>query len=437
MAIGGADGNSLHIIDVTTPTPNGGAVFQGIDGAVTYTRSEDAGATWNVVHATLPDADSTIYANGMGADSYSIDANGSTVAIAAGRIDIDWAIWKSTDNGTTWAKTIVNDFPFDNYDDVNSITDVNLDGYADTVLTVDGKVEVLVDNNGMVHAWAGAMLIFDDVIADPLGLFLSTDGLLYWNESMGPDSSVVIAQSPDIDLSGTLDFAYDYAPRYGNGGQTTQPSAAIDPFGNIIVSYVTLIENTTSGNPTPLDFSYRNNFMMGSGDNGATWNTAVNIGNSNYDECVFASVSRSVVNNCVDVIWQQDGLPGIAVQPPIDGDQTSHPYGNNDIIHDCIDITTLGLTVGINEIEEAQLNLNLYPNPASDKVRIEVSLEKDADIQFEVLNALGQVVYNIDAIQYASGKHVIELDVNAWNSGMYFVNATIGESNKSIKFVVN
>lgn len=80
---------------------------------------------------------------------------------------------------------MIMDFPFTKYDGTTQISDVDGDGVADTLLTTDGSYAILIDNNGMVHAFAGAMLILDDDPTTNVGLFLSTDGSMYWNESMG------------------------------------------------------------------------------------------------------------------------------------------------------------------------------------------------------------------------------------------------------------
>ncbi|HMT30908.1 MAG TPA: hypothetical protein PKD91_16675, partial [Bacteroidia bacterium] len=88
---------------------------------------------------------------------------------------------------------------------------------ADTVLTTDGSYAFLIDNNGMVHAFAGAMLVLDDDPTTALGLFLSTDGLLYWNESFGTNPPVVIATAPDLDGSGAADAFAGRTERSGRG----------------------------------------------------------------------------------------------------------------------------------------------------------------------------------------------------------------------------
>ncbi len=419
---GGSNGNSLHSIAITLPTANQGAIYNGLNGCPLYYRSEDGGLTYNINGIQLSGVDSNLY-EGWSADAYAIDASGSTVAITHGQITEDWAMWKSTDNGTTWTKTIIQDFPFTKYDDVTSITDVDGDGIGDTVQTTDHKVAVLVDNNGMVHCWAGAMLVLDDDPATALGLFLSTDALLYWNESMGSNPPVVIAVAPDLDGDGFAGtFAVDGVPRYGNGGFASQPDAAIDPNGQIVVSFVAPIELTTSGLPSPYDFSFRNSFLITSTDNGATWGNPYRIDQSDFDEKVFTTLSRNIVNGCVDVMWMQDALPGIAVQPPVTNDQNSHPFGNNDIMHDCISLALL--PTGIEQLNTSNSNLfTVTPNPTNGLVNLNFNSVKNTSVKIEVLNITGQIVISnqIDL----NGKVIHSLDLSTLSNGIYAVNAIV------------
>lgn len=345
LAAGGPDGNSLHALMITLPTPNAGAVFNGLDGCPIYQRSLDNGQTWDITNK-IPDGVDSTNTSGWSGDSYTIASKGNTVAFVHGQVTDDWAVWISHDNGDTWTKTVIMDFPFVKYDDVNNMTDVDGDGVADTVLTTDHKMAILIDNNGMVHCWAGALYVLDLDIPSQLGLFLSTDALLYWNESMGSAQPVVIAQTPDVDGDGQLTFAPNYVPRYGNGGQCSQPYAAIDASGTIIVSFAAPLENSTTGT-TGADYSYRNIWMIGSTDNGVTWSDPIQVAGSEFDEAVFGSLARDI-NGCVDLVYQMDGLPGIAVQPP-NSNQAFHPFSSNDIMHDCIPVTSI---VGIKEIQQ-------------------------------------------------------------------------------------
>ena len=427
-AAGGADGNTLHLIDISYPTLNGGVLVNGLDGCLSYSRSIDGGNNWDIVRALPPGVNDTEY-DGFRADGYAIDAKGSTVAFVSGNITDDWALWKSTDNGDNWTRTVIQDFPFTKYDDLTQITDIDGDGIADTLLTTDGAYAIVIDNNGMVHAFAGAMLVLDNDPTAALGLFLSTDGLLYWNESMGSNPPVVIATAPDLDGSGQADdFADDLGGRYGNDGICSMPSAGIDAAGNLFVSYCPLIEGTDSGNPSPLAFSYRNVYLMGSTDGGAFWSSGVNVSNSQFDEAVFCSMAKNV-DACVHLLWQQDGAPGYSVPP-----NGEHPIGNNDMVHDCYD-KTLVLS-SINETLANGVAVSLFPNPATNNLTISYNVEQPIELMVEIRNIMGQVIaeFTRDAVK---GTNNILVDVTKYSSGVYTINTIMGEKVFSTKFVKN
>ncbi|MFM8916892.1 MAG: hypothetical protein ACKOGP_04015, partial [Bacteroidota bacterium] len=133
-AAGGPDGNTVHMIDISYPTGNGGTAVNGLNGCLSYSRSLDGGQNWDVLRVIPPGIDSTTY-NGFRADAYAMDAKDNVVAFISGNLTDDWALWKSTDNGSTWTRTVMLDFPFTKYDDVTQTTDVDGDGVADTLLT--------------------------------------------------------------------------------------------------------------------------------------------------------------------------------------------------------------------------------------------------------------------------------------------------------------
>lgn len=432
LAAGGANGNTLHALMITLPTGNGGALYNGLNGCPIYQRSQDNGATWDITNLVPVGVDDQTY-NGWSADAYAIDARGNTVAFTHGQITEDWAMWKSTDNGNTWTKTIIWDFPFTKYNDTQSITDVDGDGIADTVLTVDHKVAILIDNNGMVHCWVGAVYVIDADVAGPLGLFLSTDALLYWNESMGSNGPVVIAQTPDIDGDGVLTFAQDYIPRYGNGGQCSQPHAAIDASGNIIVSFVAPLENSSSGN-SGYDYSYRSIWMIGSTDGGNTWTDPVQVAGSDFDEAVFGALARDIQGNCVDLVYQFDGLPGIAVQPPGNPpNQAYHPFGNNDIVHDCIPLTSV---LGIKDVQALPASVSVHPNPVSDMLNVSVNAKGAQKIKISITDITGKVMYSDLMNTAGTGLFNFSHSVKNFAKGMYLLSINADGAVSTSKFVV-
>ncbi|UKN00883.1 Omp28-related outer membrane protein [Paracrocinitomix mangrovi] len=78
-------------------------------------------------------------------------------------------------------------------------------------------------------------------------------------------------------------------------------------------------------------------------------------------------------------------------------------------------------------IEENELNavLSIYPNPSTDITNVKVELKEAADMQIEIINALGQVVYVESANNLGAGTYTYQIDVNGFAKGFYTVKTTI------------
>ncbi|MFQ5334940.1 MAG: sialidase family protein, partial [Flavobacteriales bacterium] len=191
MAVGGSNGQTIHVIGLTTPVGNGGNPYNGLDGALLYSRSQDGGVTWDILAVQITGADTSNF-SGFSGDSYCIDARGDVVAIVASGLGDGIAMWKSTDNGSTWtmswpAKPQIPKFA----EDVHN-TDIILNG--DSMYSSDGTSAVLIDNNDVVHAFWGRQYIINDDITDGLlSYFPGINAIDYWNENMGEDNHDSIA----------------------------------------------------------------------------------------------------------------------------------------------------------------------------------------------------------------------------------------------------
>lgn len=110
MITNGPDNQNIHILALTGPVAAGGNLFQGLDGAIVYTRSLDGGSTWEEWRVL----------DGMTAQDYLgfndthtwAQAKGDTLAFVVGYRWYDLFIMKSLDNGASWTKTLLWPCPF-------------------------------------------------------------------------------------------------------------------------------------------------------------------------------------------------------------------------------------------------------------------------------------------------------------------------------------
>ncbi len=82
-------------------------------------------------------------------------------------------------------------------------------------------------------------------------------------------------------------------------------------------------------------------------------------------------------------------------------------------------------------------NFTIYPNPASDRVWLEWSLEKDADLRISLLNLNGQVLLENQTLSLSQGSHRSHIDISNLPKGMYLVRLSSRKGVVSRKLVVN
>ena len=351
-AAGGLDGNTIHMIAVTASANFGGTPFNGLDGALVYYRSQDGGDTWDITDMQLPGMDTSMY-NGMNGDVYAIAAQGETVVVAY--FD-DWGdsyIVKSTANGdsASWTKTTFLDFPVDKYT-MDDGLDLDNDDTLDMVYSTDNYGSLILDDNGNAHIFYGVMMYTDDDLSDASSSwFPAINGIAYWNESFGPDTTPAtvqdtslwysdmmnnhwIMQAPDLNNDGQvagIDSVGGYALYYAS--RASMPNAGIDAAGNIWLTFSGYTETADNGTQV-----FRHLYITKSEDGGVTWKNPVDVTPhdswSGMQECVFGSMSPDV-DNKIRIVYQLDFEPGLAVR----GDEDM--VDNNDIVY--LEIDTVGL----------------------------------------------------------------------------------------------
>ena len=438
--IGGANQQTIHMVGVIANTALGGTIYNGLDGALVYYRSQDGGSTWDIKDLQLPTLDSTKYL-GFSGDSYAIASNGETVVVAYfGGLD-DSAIIKSTDNGNTWNATSFLDFPVDKYAPDAGI-DLDNDGLMDSLYSTDGTGALLLDDNNMAHVFYGNMLLLDADLTDGnTSYFASTNGLMYWNENMGADDYAsnpisspslwfsnlgqMIASAQDTDGDNLLNYV-DYPTYYMS--LTCMPNAGIDANGNIFVSYSELMENIDNGSQ-----NFRHVNVIKSMDGGVNWSAPTDVTPHNAwsgaQECVFATIDRNV-DDKIRLIYQKDFEPGLAVR----GDEDIIDV--NEIIYLEIDTTELNNT-STNISEISSLNtISIYPNPTASFTNVNLYSSVNKNIILRLTNIIGKIVSEVN-IHVVSGNNNINLDVSNLKTGIYFINSESINESKSIKLIIS
>ena len=428
--VGGADGNTIHAICITAPEGNGGVLYNGQDGALIYMRSTDGGANWDM--QTFAELDTSAFAGGFVADSYAIHAEGETVAFAVFNGFYDTFAMISEDNGATWSYEAIVDFPVDNYVlDSGALLDTTIADAVDAsgnamFFNADRAGDVLVDEAGGVHVFFGAMFYADSDTTDGTSSYYPyTNGLEYWRNDMGPDTTVTIAYAYDIDGSGTLDFEDEIAGYFV--GISSQASAGqVVESNTIVVAYSALMENFSTGVQ-----NYRHCYVVHSTDLGETWNseTACDVTpDLDFDliEAVYPCIPPRISGGELNLTYQRDFEPGLHVR----GDED--PIDINDIVglsmmvedlDDCADVEFEDF-VGIGEI--AEVGFGLFPNPA-DAV-VEVVLDElliGAEVR---IRDLGGRLVRFERVQ----GRIARMDVSNLTPGVYTVEVS-GSGVRSIE----
>ena len=431
VATGGPDGNTIHAVAVSLATTFGGEVYKGMDQHPLYYRSTDGGATWDKVDVIIPGLDSSAYL-GVAGEAYNISANGQTVAIGVFDAWGDVAVFKSTDNGETWSKSIINDFPLDKYDGSGyGPGDVPYDPVPDdsvSIFTADYSGSVLVDDNGKVHVFFSIIYVFAQ--GNSFFLNLVADGIAYWNEDFSPGELAIIGAAPDIDGDGLINVQGTYSQlRYNNTNLTSFPTSGQDEQGNLYVVFNTLREDLVSFKNVP----YRHAFIVKSTDGGLSWSEPFDLINSDvseffdFIEAAYPSIPARIGNR-IDLVYMQDYEPGLTPQGIMIAEQfIMHVAYNKDTFEPNFS----------EQILQPDNKVTLNPNPASQTTSVFFELNSFSNVTIRIVSLTGTEVYFKKIKNLPAGRHSHRLNLNALAPGLYFIQLQIGAMQFNKKLIVN
>jgi len=421
-----ASGNYVHTISVV----NNDDPYLGQQPSPMYSRSSDFGLSWGTQMTQIDGMDQSFF-NAWSGDSYAIDAKGSTVAFVVFSDLADMVMWKSNDNGDSWAKTIINDFPIDLYDDAGgTLLDYDSDGIADSCYSTGGSGDIAIDNNGKVHVVFTRMRYLDtEPSVAGYSFFPYTDYVMYWNEDRGAGTFQgmtgpslfdfgtaqldTIGWVPDLNENGDYDFPTVGAGEYPFGmyydALSCMPNIGVDADNNLYVAYATVMEGDQylNATATPNAQQYKHVFITKRCANG-TWNAPVDV--TTIDganaENVYPSLARLVDAN-VHLMVQWDGEPGVKLKEDTD------PTTDNYMIYKAIPVAEFGTcSVAVND--KKLTGISVYPNPTSQYVNV----TGDNLVKISIYNILGSEVLTVNAdnnlktvdlTQYPVGTYILKI----------------------------
>lgn len=399
-------------------------VKNGVRAPMVYSRYQFSTNTWVNQDLTLPGYDSTLLREGSN-DNYALDAKGNNVAVVMGGLFNSLVLWKSSDNGANWTRTILDTF------------DANYEFDKDTLLARsgnNGSVNVLIDNNGKAHVFSGLCRISDSIMNDGSYTFTWSrviggvnDGILYWNEYT-PDSGLRIiatAVGPTVNDSAIGNASFETANRYGISN-STWPSAGIDADGRVFLTYSALTPTDVSGQ----DFNYRDVFITYTGDSGATWATPVNMTSwlSFNREEAYPTMARDV-NERVHLTYLNKAAPGSTIT---DNSEVFDIYYLGVPL-----VSVLNNSLGFNENRNDLFSIDQnFPNPFHASTTIPVKLTRPADVNVSVVSLIGQTIYSKTFTNNATGVNNLNVELNNAKPGIYFYTVEAGEYKITRKMIV-
>jgi len=248
--------------------------------------------------------------------------------------------------------------------------------------------------------------------------------------SVNPNVKVLVGSAPKYGVYGStsalLFYLHEFWKVAGKPGHLLIGEADLSAFGDPGVSYYYAYSDGASGGTAPTIA------LSVSEDCGVTWKsintvtcketgqptTSGNIYDPKSGEYMHVVTPLSAYKN-KNVLIRITGTPGT--------------HGNALLIDDIQIGSSAKLSVSNKFANNA--HVSIYPNPLTDIAQVDYELAKPSAVNFNVYNALYQLVYSRNLDQQASGSHEEAFDFSTLNSGVYTLTISSGESVSTKMFI--
>lgn len=208
-----------------------------------------------------------------------------------------------------------------------------------------------------------------------------------------------------------------------------QTWAAIAP-GQELLSYYT----TPLGPVPPSMVAQHDGVLFVTTDKGLRYTTDLGASWTVVDEVPFFA---KVMDLPTDTLWS-DEIPASATYIIREGHLYALSQGHGIFrtsLEPIIGQSTASISPSQPRAATADIEVRVFPNPASDMARMEIDVPQAAHLRIEVLDLLGQRVVTIsDHALFPQGKHLRHFDTSAWPSGLYLIRFQVNGKSFVQKF---
>ena len=449
VATTGDNNDIIHVFAGSQTTNNEGTNTV----AQFYCRSTD-GENWEVNWSPLYNDNEHI--DSYSADDYAISANGNTIAVVyVGSLTHHAVMYKSTDDGLTWERKVIWENPYYGFDwsTPESV-------YIDTMYG-PAHASIAVGFDGVAHVALSTYAYKHGEVGDTYSIWsgLMSDGIAYWNDTqetieapngnphhalrcwwieggmigeLSCDTTRFCGWVPphqELYWSEYDPSTYQYNENdyfYAMHGTSAYPSIAVDPQGNLALSYCSIDLNRDDMYNSA--YYYRSAFVSYKAYDQNYWVVAADNLTSDFMHSMDEVTAVNAVSTPtrVNEWWfaaQHDEQPGFYW-----GNDASQTNATSNSIWV---FKVSGEGINVEDAEAVDVVYNVYPNPASEMIFVSSSMDADATVTFT--NLAGQTVKVVNA-NLTTGENGIS--INDLNSGIYFCTVKANGYSHTSKVVV-
>lgn len=288
------------------------------------------------------------------------------------------------------------------------------------------QVEALINGNSAgFTTWTGDIATWElaDITLDPITLTEDTELEL---------KVVSINNSPDADESNN---SYDVIYYKALEGATQEITVELltDSYGHETYWELRGDDGTVYGSG--------GNQAVGPDGGGAPYTNNPNGAGAYGNNELITETVTVPTNGCYDFVIVDDFGDGMCCNfgngyfKVIDGNGTTLISGGS-FTAEAEDPFSVDAVLNSNEISILD-QIQLFPNPTSSMLNVQLDMTSTADLNMTVFNTLGQAVEVLGNRTFVAGQHNIEIDVTNFSAGVYFLNIQNGAEQSNYRFSVS